>query len=359
MINNIGLQMVKLSIRKNEDLDLIKATGNSEQFEYIPEDAFDNAKNILIIGASNIRNINKIIECCPIGSSIKILENDISLIKKLELDKTNHSEKCVETLNCDWKNLKLDYQNLKNYISKNATLTLDDYRKIQENISKQCENKPLINSGWADVVYIDSLNRFNADLSKNIIAQVFELMSRYGKILINVVLSDEKTTKNIQHIFENTEVHNIPKEDEVIEILIKEGLHGVNYKWRSELPVKVVDKVELRPFLLEAYKGKQGICKEKGHAVFYNGPWKEVIDDDGHKLVRGQRMAVCEKSYKVLTSAPYNKQVIGIDPYYILSEEEAPLFDCSVRPVRHPKITKGINKVNEEINDINENSKCC
>ena len=54
---------------------------------------------------------------------------------------------------------------------------------------------------------------------------------------------------------------------------------------------------------MTAYKGKEGPCIERNQAVIYRGPWKQVVDDDGHTLERGARMAVCDKTFKLYSQA--------------------------------------------------------
>jgi arsenite methyltransferase len=48
--------------------------------------------------------------------------------------------------------------------------------------------------------------------------------------------------------------------------------------------------------------------------VIYRGPFAKVYDDENHVFIRGQRMAVCERSYNLLTGAAYADQFIGIAP---------------------------------------------
>jgi hypothetical protein len=42
-----------------------------------------------------------------------------------------------------------------------------------------------------------------------------------------------------------------------------------------------------------------------------------VIDDDGHSLYRGERMAVCDKTFRlyVREGSPYAHDLIAIEPY--------------------------------------------
>ncbi len=46
--------------------------------------------------------------------------------------------------------------------------------------------------------------------------------------------------------------------------------------------------------------------------MIYRGPWKRVEDDDGHVLVRGERLMVCDRTLETLTSEPYAPEVIAV-----------------------------------------------
>jgi hypothetical protein len=53
-------------------------------------------------------------------------------------------------------------------------------------------------------------------------------------------------------------------------------------------------------------------------------------------------MAVCEKTFRVYTNAPYAEDIIPVPPLGPVAVEEAPLFDCSRDTIRHPRETKGL-----------------
>ena len=83
---------------------------------------------------------------------------------------------------------------------------------------------------------------------------------------------------------------------------------------------------------------------ERNQAVIYKGPWKQVHDDDGHALRRGQRMAVCDKTYRLMTdpAGAYAGQVIGVEPLSGVPPDQAQPFDCRRSAVRDPRQTKGV-----------------
>lgn len=86
----------------------------------------------------------------------------------------------------------------------------------------------------------------------------------------------------------------------------------------------------------------------------YKGPFKEVLDDDGHRMERGVRYAVCDKTFNLYQKAPYRDYFEFIDPKDTIPLEDAKLFDCSRTTRRHPKETKG-----QDYSVTTEASECC
>ncbi|MBA2736649.1 MAG: methyltransferase, partial [Pyrinomonadaceae bacterium] len=97
-----------------------------------------------------------------------------------------------------------------------------------------------------------------------------------------------------------------------------------------------------RAVTIVARKGKQGACFERNQAVIYKGPWKKVIDDDGHVLERGQRTAVCDKTFQIYKREPYASNIVAVEPIKNIELERAKEFDCKRTAKRHPRETKGL-----------------
>ena len=119
------------------------------------------------------------------------------------------------------------------------------------------------------------------------------------------------------------------------------GFHGIRIEELRSEPYQTVEGIEFRAVTLTAYKGKEGPCIERNHAVIYRGPWKQVVDDDGHRLERGARMAVCDKTFKLYSQPPYAGEFILLPPREEVAAEAAGLFDCARDHRRHPRETKG------------------
>jgi arsenite methyltransferase len=135
------------------------------------------------------------------------------------------------------------------------------------------------------------------------------------------------------------------------------GFYGVEILVRQAEPWQVIDGIEFRSMTVQAFKGKEGACQERNQAVVYKGPWKVVQDDDGHMLYRGERMAVCDKTFQIYThpQGPYHQDMILLPPYTDIPLESAGVFDCSRDQFRHPRETKGLDYRATVTND----SACC
>ena len=138
------------------------------------------------------------------------------------------------------------------------------------------------------------------------------------------------------------------------------GFYGIEIIKRDELPWRTVEGIEFRSVTVAAYKGKQGPCWDCNQAVIYKGPWREVKDDDGHTLIRGVPMAVCEKTSARPPREPYTRELLPVQPLTPIALEDAKPFDCSRDAVRSPRETKGLEyRVTTDASACCEPGKCC
>ena len=63
-----------------------------------------------------------------------------------------------------------------------------------------------------------------------------------------------------------------------------------------------------------AHKSKDGPCLEHNQAVIYRGPLRAIRDDDGNTYRRGQRVAVCGKTFRLLNRPPYRDYFYFVEP---------------------------------------------
>ena len=238
--------------------------------------------------------------------------------------------------------LRTNPAQLSRLLARTPASDLASYRVLEAALDRQRQDHPLVQDGSIDAVMLDGIAAMtgSAPLGR-VVAEAFRVLRRGGQLVMSGLLLDER----IGNASLEGGLATLPLEQEVAGILVAAGYHGIAYRWRAELPWKIVDGAEARAFVLEAYKGKQGVCIDQGHAVMYRGPWRTVFDDDGHCYVRGERTAVCKKTYDLLERAPYEGQFIGLVPYVLVPEDQAPIFDCNTPAIREPAVTKSTRRV--------------
>ena len=90
-----------------------------------------------------------------------------------------------------------------------------------------------------------------------------------------------------------------------------------------------------------AFKPFGDVCLEKKQAVIYRGPFAQVTDDDGHIYPRGIPMAVCQKTFRMLSEQGLREHFHHLEPATPIDDEDAEPFDCSSDRRREVRELKG------------------
>jgi arsenite methyltransferase len=229
-------------------------------------------------------------------------------------------------------------------------------------------DEPMIPDNSVDVVVSNCVLNLVAPAEKQkLFAEIFRVLKRGGRAVISDIVCDEPPT---QKILDDPDmwsgcISGAFTEAQFPQMFEQAGFHGIELLKREESPWQTIDGVEFRSVTIRAYKGKQGPCLDRNQAAVYLGPWKQVQDDDGHTYFRGQRMAVCDKTFKLLTdpAGPYAGQFAGIEPFNDVPLSQATPYDCHRNAIRDPKTTKGQhyrdNVPVDNADDCCSSSGCC
>lgn len=257
--------------------------------------------------------------------------------------------------------LALDLEQVQGWLNRNPITTLEGASAFEAECDRLRSERPLIPSDSVDVVISNCvLNLVRPQDKQRLFQEIFRVLKRGGRAVISDIVCDEDPTPailNDPNLWSGC-IAGAFREDQFLEMFEQAGFHGIEILVRQPAPWQVIDGIEFRSMTVRAYKGKQGPCWERNQAVVYKGPWKAVQDDDGHTLYRGQRMAVCDKTFKLYTdpTGPYHQDMIPISPQVEVPLETASVFDCSRDTVRYPRETKG---VNYRTTIAPTNSSCC
>ena len=253
--------------------------------------------------------------------------------------------------------LRTDLDVTERYLCDHPIRSVEDLQAFEAAMADQRTKQPLVADDSVDVVVSNCvLNLVHDGDKRQLFEEIFRVLRKGGRAVISDIVSDEPIPA---HLKEDPElwsgcVSGALQEHEFIKAFEDAGFYGMAVLKRDEQPWRTVEGIEFRSITLVAYKGKQGPCWDRNQAVIYRGPWSEVQDDDGHTLIRGVPMAVCEKTFNLYTREPYAQEIIPVQPLTPVPLEDAPAFDCSRDSVRNPRETKGL-----EYRATTEAAACC
>jgi ubiquinone/menaquinone biosynthesis C-methylase UbiE len=241
--------------------------------------------------------------------------------------------------------LALDYGKVERYLAEHPVQTLEGLEAFEAWKEEQRRSNPMIQTASVDVVLSNCvLNLVRPEDKTALFREMHRVLKRGGRAVISDIVSDEDVPAHLQvdpELWSGC-ISGAFREDLFFKTFEEASFYGIRVLKRDEKPWQTIEGIEFRAVTVEAYKGKEGPCLERYQAVIYKGPWRSVTDDDGHTLYRGQRMAVCDKTFHIYKAEPYRKDIELIEPYEEVPLAEAQPFDCGRDEVRHSRETKGI-----------------
>ena len=250
--------------------------------------------------------------------------------------------------------LRLNLAEVDDYLAEHPVQSATDYAVMNQFIETQKSERPLVTDASVDVIVSNCvLNLVDTHQKKQLFEEMFRVLKRGGRCVISDIVSDEVTPAHLQadeDLWSGC-ISGAFQEHEFLKAFEDAGFYGIEVVKMDDEPWQVIEGIEYKSMTVVAYKGKQGPCLERNQAVIYKGPWKMVVDDDGHTLYRGERMAVCDKTYHIYQSEPYAEDIVSIDPKDDIPLDDAKQFDCRKNARRSPRESKGSDYTETRIAD--------
>lgn len=240
--------------------------------------------------------------------------------------------------------LKLDLQLLEQRLRDTPVVGANSWMALDESIVLLREESPLVEAGSVDVVVSNCvLNLVESALKPQMFEEIFRVLKRGGRAVISDIVSDEEVPEYLQNDTQLWSgcISGAMTEQAFLAAFEDAGFYGVEFVKFESKPWQTVEGIEFRSVTVRAWKGKQGACLERNQAVIYKGPFKKVLDDDGHAMERGKRYAVCEKTFDIYSRPPYAESFERIEPINEIEWENAKKFVCEGTRERSPRETKG------------------
>ena len=242
--------------------------------------------------------------------------------------------------------LALDLDRVDTWLSQHPIADVSRWYELESFCERLRQLEPMVANDSVDVVVSNCvLNLVRAQDKHRLFAEIFRVLRNGGRAVICDIVSDEDVTDTIRDTPDLWSgcIAGAIREDRFLQMFEEAGFFGIQLLARQDEAWQTIEGVEFRSVTVQACKGKQGPCLERNQAVVYAGPWRQVCDDDGHAFYRGQRAAVCDKTFQILTNpyGPYAASIHGLEPYESVPLDAALPFDCKRRALRHPRETKG------------------
>jgi ubiquinone/menaquinone biosynthesis C-methylase UbiE len=240
--------------------------------------------------------------------------------------------------------LALPVDALDAWLARHPVRSATDLEALEGEAARLCREAPLVADESVDLVVSNCvLNLVRPEDKSRLFREIFRVLRRGGRIAISDIVSDEVVPEALRADPELWSgcVSGAFQEQQLLRELEDAGFHGIAIDAWSDAPFRVVEGIVFRSVTVTAHKGKQGPCFEANQAVIYRGPWRQVCDVYCHVLRRGERVAVCAKTYALLCSEPYARDIVPVPPHVEIPPEERAPFDCSRTAPRHPRETKG------------------
>jgi arsenite methyltransferase len=240
--------------------------------------------------------------------------------------------------------LQLDLEALAAELAAAPVRDAESWLQLQSRVDRLRREAPLVASESVDCIVSNCvLNLVRREDRQQMFREMLRVLRRGGRVALSDIVSDEDVPEHLQRdpqLWSGC-ISGAFREGELVDALEEAGFYGIYLAHRNRQPWRVVEGIEFRSVTIVAYKGKEGPCLDRNQALIYRGPFKMVIDDDDHVFCRGQRAAVCDKTYHLLQREPYAGQFEPVPPREEVPLESAPPFECTASTVRHARETKG------------------
>src|SRR6266576_920743 len=193
--------------------------------------------------------------------------------------------------------LALDLERLDQELERSPITNAASFLAADELAQELRVKYPLIASDSVDVVVSNCvLNLVEPKSKSQLFEEIFRVLKKGGRAVICDIVSDEPVPDELQDDPELWSgcISGALTEEGFLAAFETAGFYGIQMLKRDAKPWRTVHGIEFRSVTIEAFKGKQGECFERDQAVIYRGPFREVLDNNNHRMERGKRYAVCD-----------------------------------------------------------------
>ena len=214
--------------------------------------------------------------------------------------------------------LALDIEKLDFDLKANPIRGADSFIAAEARAEELRITNPLIANDSIDVVVSNCvLNLVEPRAKQQLFREIYRVLRDGGRAVISDIVSDATVPMEMQNdpqLWSGC-ISGALTEEMFIRAFVEAGFYGVRILKRDSQPWQTVGGIEFRSLTIEAFKGTRDDGSARDHTVIYKGPFKEVVDDQGQRIERGQRCAVSAGTFQQYGREPYKEhfELAGAD----------------------------------------------
>ena len=166
--------------------------------------------------------------------------------------------------------LQLNLELLDEYLTANPVDNSRDWLRVEEYAQHLRHESPLIAGSSVDVVVSNCvLNLVRLQDRQQLFREMHRVLNRGGRAVISDIVSDEDVPKHLQRDAQLWSgcISGAFREDQFVRAFEDAGFYGIKILARQTEPWAIVEGIEFRSITVQAFKGKDGPCLDRKHAV--------------------------------------------------------------------------------------------
>jgi len=150
---------------------------------------------------------------------------------------------------------------------------------------------------------------------KKVFSEMWRILKDHGRIVVSDIVSESEVPP---HITTNEKlwgecIAGALTEEQFISYLEQAGFYGIEILQKRFW--KTIENYSFFSITVKGYKfEKKAGCVFRGQKAIYLGPFKAVIDEEGHLFPRGEEVEICTDTAEKLSTAPYKGMFSVLEP---------------------------------------------
>lgn len=166
----------------------------------------------------------------------------------------------------------------------------------------------------ADLITSNCVINLSADKRK-VFSEMIRILRDHGRIVVSDIVSSQPlpdTMREDRQLLGEC-IAGALTEEKFLFYLEQVGFYGLEIL--SKTHWKTIENIDFSSITVRGYRfEKQAGCVYTGQRAFYHGPFKVIIDEEGHVFPRNQAIEVCTDTASKLSQSPYEGMFTILEP---------------------------------------------